>query len=896
MARLPTIESTAGRRLLPSANLQIGGGTPEAFGAAAGRGVQALGGAGQEVAQAVQTFELAKAREAEQAAEFDRQAQFVKFGSEESERLTQVSRDLDGPATDFTKSFMTSFDQRRDEFLAKVPERNRAQWQSKFEALRGQVSGAALKTEFGQRDAWSRDGLKTSLNSLQNGVAQAPGRVDDYRRQGEELINSSLLGRQDKAEAVSAWRSQVAIAAAMGDVELDPNGALARLGGVDPVTIYDYETGKPRQGAAAAAEGGKIVVQNRRHLLNAIEQVESSGRPGVPGPQTRYGQAHGAMQVLDSTGKEVAAKLNIAWRPDLMRGTTVEAHEYQRWIGQAYFEEGLERYGGDVRKALMFYHGGPDEKKWGPNTHAYVGKVLAKLPAGAATIIPAMAQRDPDPAKLKPIPAGWKGNQEDAIQELGMNADQAAEFVKTGVDPRTVEQATALADPAEPPPIAPRYADLPFSARMQLIGGAQREIERRENVQHAAEQKAHEERINQLLVDLNDGKAGTADITAARKAGWLTDYDEINRAEGILEEKHRKGADLALFNTMTSTPGFAFNQFDSDQKRAVEAGVEALGNTPMAAFQVWQKTGILATKGAQALRGSILSTDPAHVAQAASIASNMIEHNPNAFTGIDGGEEIERNAMLYRHYVSDLGRTSEEAVRAVAASNSPEAKRSIAANAEAEREFRKTVQKTDAANVLSNAFGGWFTRDPDFTSPEQKAVVQQDFADLAWDHYKQHRDAGAANAYATQQIKKLYGVVDGRLMKYPPTRAYPPRNGSWDYLFEQAANDVKSVTGKKVDPDDVYLMPLPTATAEAFRAGRPVPYEVHYVEKVDGQEIYQVLHGKAFVGDVGAQPQAGPTAEQRFRQGQKDRAALSRALQAGGDQWKRNPMKRGRDY
>jgi soluble lytic murein transglycosylase-like protein len=977
MPELPSIASTSNRRVLPQAELQIGGASPAAFGAGVGDALQGLGEQGRQVAGAIDSLRLAKVQEADQAAEFDRQAQFVKFGSAESDRLDNAARDINGSALGFTKDFMTSFDQRRDQFLEAIPERHRSQWAAKFEALRGQVAGAALKAEFGQRDAWSRDSLKTGLNQLQNGVAQNPTRSDDYRVQGEELINSSLLSRQDKAEAITSWRSNVALAAAMGDVQIDPNGALHRLGGIDPVTVYDYETGNPKPGALE----GSISVPNKQTLFSAVEHVESSSQRGIAGPQTDYGRAHGLMQVLDSTGKEVAKKLGVAWRPDLMRGSSDEAASYQRQIGQAYFEEGLEKYGGDVRKALMFYHGGPDERKWGKKTHAYVGKVLAALPNGAAVVIPAVAMKDDTTPKLKPIPAGWKGNQEDAIQELGMTADQAAHFLATGEDTRSpngmiqpgnidVSNLPAVPNPdgtvstvrsisieqdgetyliptvingkvvsndeaiasfkktgknlgvfadeksadtyaeqlhnsearrvgamgatySEAPAVDPRYADLPFSARMQVIESAQREIEHREQVQYAIEQKQHGDQLNGLLNDLNDGKAGTADIDAARKAGWLTDYGEINQAQGILEARNKKHADLDYFNAMMNTPGFAFNHFDSDQKKAVDAGVEALGNTPMAAFQVWQKTGILAAKGAQALRGSILSTDPKQVAEAASIASNMIERDPNAFTGVDGGEDIEKNAMMYRHLVSDLGKSQEEAVQSIASGNSPEAKRKLAANADEEKDFRKQLSTSHIDAALSNKLGGWFVRDPDFTSPEQTAAVRQDFVDLAWDHYREHHDTEAAKTYATQQIDKLYGAVDGRLMKYPPTRAYPAVNGSYDYIFEQAVKDIKGATGKTVKPSDVYLMPLPTATAEAFRSGRPVPYELHYIEHVDGQPVYQVLHGKAFIADVAQErKRAGSSNAELFAQGKRDRAALDRALSAQ----RIVPGMRGRDY
>lgn len=84
------------------------------------------------------------------------------------------------------------------------------------------------------------------------------------------------------------------------------------------------------------------------------------------------------MQVQDGTGKEMAAKLGLPWRPDLMRGTTDEAAEYQRRIGLTYLQEGLARFGGDERKALMYYHGGPDQRKWGPKTRAYAESVLRR--------------------------------------------------------------------------------------------------------------------------------------------------------------------------------------------------------------------------------------------------------------------------------------------------------------------------------------------------------------------------------------------------------------------------------------------------------------------------------------------------------------------------------------
>lgn len=85
------------------------------------------------------------------------------------------------------------------------------------------------------------------------------------------------------------------------------------------------------------------------------------------------------MQVQDATGREQAKKLGLPWRPELMRGTSPEAAAYQRRIGNAYLQEGLDKHGGDPRKGLMYYHGGPNQRLWGPKTRSYADTILKRL-------------------------------------------------------------------------------------------------------------------------------------------------------------------------------------------------------------------------------------------------------------------------------------------------------------------------------------------------------------------------------------------------------------------------------------------------------------------------------------------------------------------------------------
>lgn len=83
-------------------------------------------------------------------------------------------------------------------------------------------------------------------------------------------------------------------------------------------------------------------------------------------------------QMLPETAKEMAAKIGLPFRPDLLTGTSRLAAEYQKRLGKAYFEEGLAKTG-NLQDALHYYHGGPDRSLWGPKTRAYAKSVLGRI-------------------------------------------------------------------------------------------------------------------------------------------------------------------------------------------------------------------------------------------------------------------------------------------------------------------------------------------------------------------------------------------------------------------------------------------------------------------------------------------------------------------------------------
>jgi hypothetical protein len=83
-------------------------------------------------------------------------------------------------------------------------------------------------------------------------------------------------------------------------------------------------------------------------------------------------------QMLPDTAKEMAGKLGLPWRPDLLTDKSPLGASYQEQLGRAYFNEGLRKTG-NLRDAFRYYHGGPDRSLWGPKTNAYANALMSRM-------------------------------------------------------------------------------------------------------------------------------------------------------------------------------------------------------------------------------------------------------------------------------------------------------------------------------------------------------------------------------------------------------------------------------------------------------------------------------------------------------------------------------------
>lgn len=419
--------------------------------------------------------------------------------------------------------------------------------------------------------------------------------------------------------------------------------------------------------------------------------------------------------------------------------------------------------------------------------------------------------------------------------------------------------------------------------RQNLLNVADRMIDEREREAAIAQRQVYDQRLNGLLNSLNDGTLGQEGIEAARKEGWLTDYDDINKAEGVLASKQKENSDLDTFNLLMGTNGFQWNQLDKDQQDAVDAGVEAMGNTPQAAFSVWEKTGILAKPMQTALRGGLLSTNPQTVGQVANIAGNMVRARPNAFTGMENASEVEASALAYNHYIYDLGLSPTEAANRIAQENTPEYKAKVRV-AQPQMDAIRDMFHKEGTGLEASDFGG-----DAFVSPATKQRIDASYAELVISNLQRGRDQDTAEAMAKAQLKKVFGrSVDGRVMQYPPEAIYPRIGGSHQYIYDDAAATVKEEAGVDVVPGTLRFIPIPGVTDQDFRTGKPPRYRLMYGQNVNGQVIFDTVPGQ-WQADV-----SGPVAQRNAENAQNFAAERARLPAPSLAQIKaRNPKRAG---
>jgi hypothetical protein len=438
-------------------------------------------------------------------------------------------------------------------------------------------------------------------------------------------------------------------------------------------------------------------------------------------------------------------------------------------------------------------------------------------------------------------------------------------LTSNGVINRSDRNGTTLADYAEmgsksaPSRMA---AFLDPDERVQLdreaFGNVMRKgrIAEQEERQFAAVQKAQRDAvIDDLEIGLKEDRYGAAEAMQARNEGLLTDPEKYNRIEKLLKDQGER-RDRAELITGVMNGTTVYNPTDPNHIKAADEGVDALSRATglpkeQAAYTIYDKTGVMPKSGVQAMRGLILQNNEESIMAVGNMAARAMYEpsasfpngNGRVFDGFDGGKEVSEIGTLFKHFSALVG--PEEAAKRIVAMKSPDFKPPVKMGEKEEQDFVKGL-KDNAAKDMGNVdlFGSGYVYDNKMLPGPLRNQILEDYASEALFHYKKTGDEGASKALAMDSMKKVYGVSNGFIQKFPVEKAYQNfqiGKGGTDWVYEQAIEKVRTVAGATVKKEDVFFTEVPVATAEAFRAGREPPYHIHYFKDVNGQKVLDRL-------------------------------------------------------
>ena len=363
-------------------------------------------------------------------------------------------------------------------------------------------------------------------------------------------------------------------------------------------------------------------------------------------------------------------------------------------------------------------------------------------------------------------------------------------------------------------------------------------------------------------------------IDAAAGLGALPSRESISRDDTIRPE--HKNTLLRQFDAAEKevrvlrdaearfNAGAPFNPFNPDDKKAVEKIYQNMGRQeqPIPPNErlalVVERTGVLPSSVATELRGAVVSGDPNRTGQALTVASGLLQRNPNIFDAVDGGKSIEENAVKYRHYTESLEFTPQEAAKRIVEQQTPEYKQKVQARLKNE-DIKKIVEKNLQPSDLSSRFNEgvpFFSRPNVGFGPEQKLSMFNDYAELFREFYGETGDISESKKLAQNQLAKVWGVtkINGSniLMRYPPEKsaAMAGIENPSKFVSDEAVASIKKETGKDVDAGTISIVPIPGVTSGQFFTSPSPQYFLFWRDKNGNPQ--SLNPGRAFTIDATA--------------------------------------------
>lgn len=324
----------------------------------------------------------------------------------------------------------------------------------------------------------------------------------------------------------------------------------------------------------------------------------------------------------------------------------------------------------------------------------------------------------------------------------------------------------------------PLFADIPLEDRIKMQNAADQRVTEEENEREKAQKEQEDLAKNELYTGLHDGKYTEVHIAAARNAGLLTDIDDIEKAEKILEDALEGNKGVAYINGLLSGNGVFNPSTDSEAynkwlgaeglKRVAGGDQDYINNVVVPAAQKLQD---VPSDLIGQLTGMSRSNDPVQLRYAYENLALLEDTAPAGYAHRVSGDLAGR-VDSYRDM--RLSATDEELNNFLRGGRNP-----------AEVQANVALDKAAAANLpdnigntIENNFDSLFSFQPSEGSyTASKVELEREFVSAFKLNYRATADANKAETAALRHIKRTWGVTQvgnpNTLMRYPPEQIYP---------------------------------------------------------------------------------------------------------------------------
>lgn len=732
------------------------------------------------------------------------------FEQRMAEAYTVQARERSGQPLGFTNSWDEYYQKEADAFLKTLPDRVRAEAESRLKEHQTQQRNSAFQFELTSLDTRDKTTLNKSLNTIGTALKAGQMDFDSAVVEWEEAVSSSALPAVDKEALLLQGRQTIESLQFGTEVEMVSRGYGASSNPADGSDVVAAGLGPQERGllnAIASKEGPSYDVLNGGERFS--DYSDHPRRKGAGGTST----AAGRYQFIASTWDTAKASYEKTYGqrvPDF-------SPEWQDRVALHWAEVVYNRHN---KHGLTFRQA-----------------LTSNDPKAIATIRSTLG----NPKVLgDPNSVEWQG-----LGDLYMSD---SEFLSVFTGDKGVQGGGTGAASGPNPWTDPRFASLDLESKLRLGSSSAEAADRYRRAQAENLRKQSQAELS-ALKDLGAQTGNLNYIATLRKRPDFTEDMERQYRSGVDEYRKKEvasqtaGAAIAAGQPIKQSQMAGYREWFGEAKleRVWEGDSEARADMYIAAktaraFPPGGREALLGSLANPAIRGDTLeflagvhTEDPAILRRSGFTDSDLADARtyasiakqfPDQASALSALDKMKENAKM-------LG---------------PEKLRK-----EAQETFTETVMD-DLPHLLSE----------DWNSPElptnqaESMMLTSDAARLYQEGYSIYADQEAATAYMTEGLKRVWGQTSvgetKEFSRHPPENYYPPMPGMFGPSFDYLSEAVR--TAYSLTDDETFRLQIDATTELEVKAGKLPTYKVWKT----GEDGLQVLLPGRWGGEAVTHP------------------------------------------